>query len=183
MWIWVGAGTTVVLLSSSTARARVKRAITGQTTALLPAGRKVGKGQKYLRQRTKTHKHRGIDVGAPKGSPIYAPMAGKIAAYWKDGTVSGYGNALVIRHAGTDQTLYAHLDTFAPGLKKGSKIIKGQLIGYVGQTQKPRAEMRTAPHLHFEVHKQHILKINENSPVREDPELWLARHGVPVIGA
>lgn len=181
MWIWIGAGTTVVLLASSKARAMVKRA-TGQTTALLPAGRKVGKGQKYLRVRSATHKHRGIDISAPKGSPIYAPMAGKIAAFWRDGTVSGYGNSLVLRHAGTEQTLYAHLDKFATGLKKGSKISKGQLLGYVGQTQKPRPEMKTAPHLHFEVHKQHILRINENSPVREDPELWLGRHGVPVIG-
>lgn len=172
---------TVVLLASSKARAMVKRA-TGQTTPLLPAGRKVGKGQKYLRQRTPTHKHRGIDISAPKGSPIYAPMAGTLAAYWPNGRVSGYGNSLVLRHAGSDQTLYAHLDRFAAGLKKGSKVNKGQLLGYVGQTQLPRDPMKTAPHLHFEVHKQHILRINENSPEREDPEIWLARHGVPVIG-
>lgn len=179
-WVWFGGFGGLWLLFSSRAQAAVAHVVQGRKRALLPAGKKVGKGQKYLRKRSATHLHRGIDISAPKGAKIYAPLGGTVAAFWPNGRVSGYGNALVVRHAGKDQTLYAHLNAFAPGIAKGSVVKQGDLLGFVGQTQLPRAEMRTAPHLHFEVHLEHTMKVNENNPPRMDPEVWLTRLGVPI---
>jgi len=61
------------------------------------------------------------------------------------GKKQGYGNVIVVRHSGQNETLYAHLSRFKPGVKVGAKVRQGQVIGFVGQSG-----LATAPHLHYE---------------------------------
>jgi murein DD-endopeptidase MepM/ murein hydrolase activator NlpD len=62
------------------------------------------------------------------------------------GRQGGYGNLVVIRHPNGYKTFYGHLSGFARGVRKGSGVTQGQLIGYVGSTG-----ISTGPHLHFEM--------------------------------
>jgi len=90
-----------------------------------------------------TKVHKGVDFGAPTGTPIYAAGNGTIIEMGPKGS---YGNYVRIRHNGTYQTAYAHTSRFAKGLHKGDKVKQGQVIAYVGTTGRS-----TGPHLHFEV--------------------------------
>ena len=63
------------------------------------------------------------------------------------GRRNGYGNLIVLRHHGGYSTYYAHLRNFAAGLRAGSRVVQGEIIGYVGQTG-----WATGPHLHYEFH-------------------------------
>jgi murein DD-endopeptidase MepM/ murein hydrolase activator NlpD len=73
--------------------------------------------------------HKGIDFGAPTGTPIYAAGSGTVVEIGKKGA---YGNYIRIRHNGDYQTAYAHMSRFAKGLVQGEKVKQGQVIGYVG---------------------------------------------------
>ena len=92
----------------------------------------------------KTKFHYGVDFSAPKGTPIYATGDGKIRKTKK--SRRGFGNTVIIDHGYGYESLYAHMQKFI--VKKGQKIKRGDLIGYVGNSGKS-----TAPHLHYEVHK------------------------------
>lgn len=87
--------------------------------------------------------HKGIDIPATTGTPIYAVAAGTIVTRQTD---SGFGNWIQISHSGPLRTEYAHMSKFQSGLAVGDKVKKGQLIGYVGSTGNS-----TGPHLHFGV--------------------------------
>lgn len=87
--------------------------------------------------------HKGIDFAAPTGTPIFAAGDGRIE---KAGRFSSYGNYVRIRHRSDLDTAYAHMSKIAPGVKPGSRVKQGQLIGYVGTTGRS-----TGPHLHYEV--------------------------------
>ncbi|MFB5944825.1 M23 family metallopeptidase [Albibacterium profundi] len=87
--------------------------------------------------------HSGIDFSAPIGTPVYATGNGKIIKVSSD---HGYGRHIEIDHGFGYKTLYAHLSKFA--VKKGKKVKRGDLIGYVGNTG-----ASTGPHLHYEVLK------------------------------
>jgi len=87
--------------------------------------------------------HRGTDFAAPMGTPIMASGSGVITrARW----CGGGGNCIKIKHNSTYETVYAHMKSFARGIKEGIRIKQGQIIGYVGSTGKS-----TGPHLHYEV--------------------------------
>jgi murein DD-endopeptidase MepM/ murein hydrolase activator NlpD len=86
--------------------------------------------------------HKGVDYAAPTGTPITAAGNGKIEF---KGTKGGYGNTIVIQHAGNHSTLYAHMSGFAKGIKQGASVKQGQVIGYLGQSG-----LATGPHLHYE---------------------------------
>jgi len=86
--------------------------------------------------------HRGIDYGAPRGTPILVTADGRISFIGRKG---GYGKTIVIRHGGTYSTLYGHMSRFKRGLRKGSNVNEGDVIGYVGSTG-----MATGTHLHYE---------------------------------
>jgi len=87
--------------------------------------------------------HMGTDFAAPMGTPIMASGSGTITrAKW----CGGGGNCIKIKHNSTYQTVYAHMKSFAKGIKVGKKVRQGQIIGYVGSTG-----MSTGPHLHYEV--------------------------------
>lgn len=86
-------------------------------------------------------KHEGIDLAAPRGTPVYAPADGTVErASW----FSSYGNFIEIDHGGSMETRYGHLSGYA--VAAGDHVTKGQLIGYVGTTGRS-----TGPHLHYEV--------------------------------
>ena len=87
--------------------------------------------------------HKGVDFGAPEGTPVHAAEDGVIEAIGRRGH---YGLYLRIRHCSTVETAYAHLAGFAPGLKVGSTVSRGQVIAEVGRTG-----WATGPHLYYEV--------------------------------
>ncbi|MEX1109612.1 MAG: M23 family metallopeptidase, partial [Dongiaceae bacterium] len=87
--------------------------------------------------------HRGVDFGAPSGTPIYAAGDGTIESIGDNG---GYGNYIRIRHNSEYSTAYAHMNGFAKGLNQGDRVRQGDIIGYVGTTGRS-----TGPHLHYEV--------------------------------
>lgn len=86
--------------------------------------------------------HKGVDYGAPVGTRVRATADGTVEFVGKQG---GYGNLIVLKHQGQYSTLYGHLSSFAKGLRKGSKISQGDIIGFVGMTG-----LATGPHLHYE---------------------------------
>ena len=86
--------------------------------------------------------HHGVDLAAKVGTPVWTTGEGHVAFI---GTKSGYGKTIVIQHNAIYKTLYAHMSKFATGLKVGSKVKQGQVIGYVGMTG-----ITTGPHLHYE---------------------------------
>jgi len=89
--------------------------------------------------------HRGTDFAAPMGTSIMASGSGIITrARW----CGGGGNCVKIKHNSTYQTIYAHMKSFARGIREGVRIKQGQIIGYVGSTGNS-----TGPHLHYEVVK------------------------------
>ena len=90
----------------------------------------------------KWRSHKGVDYAAPRGTPVKATGNGKVVFRGKKG---GYGNVIFLRHGGKYTTVYGHLSRFAKGLKRGSKVKQGQVIGYVGSTG-----LATGPHLHYE---------------------------------
>jgi len=90
-----------------------------------------------------TKMHSGTDFAAPKGTPIMASGDGVII---KSRWCGGGGNCVKIKHNSTYQTVYAHLSKFGKGIKKGTRVKQGQIIGYVGSTG-----LSTGPHLHYEV--------------------------------
>lgn len=90
-----------------------------------------------------TRMHQGIDFAAPAGTPVYAAADGVVEQI---GTANGYGRMVTLRHAGGTETRYAHLSAFARGLKRGSRVRQGDVIGKVGSSG-----LATGPHLHYEI--------------------------------
>ncbi len=91
-----------------------------------------------------TRMHRGVDFGAPSGTRVYAAGDGTLTQI---GWSAGYGNYIEIDHNRQYATGYGHLSAFAQGLREGSRVKQGAVIGYVGMTG-----LATGPHLHYEVH-------------------------------
>ncbi len=91
----------------------------------------------------KVRAHRGVDYAAPSGTPIRATGDGRIQFRGRKG---GYGKTIIITHTGGKySTLYAHLKGYARGIRNGTSVRQGQVIGYVGKTG-----LATGPHLHYE---------------------------------
>ena len=86
--------------------------------------------------------HKGVDYAAGMGTPIRAVGDGTIDFA---GVSGGYGNMVVLKHWSNYSTAYAHMSRFAPGLRRGTKVSQGQVIGYVGSTG-----WSTGAHLHYE---------------------------------
>ena len=109
--------------------------------------------------------HRGVDYGAPTGTPVRATGDGVVVSAGRKG---GYGNAVVLAHGRSYRTLYGHLSRFARGLHSGQRVRQGQLIGYVGATG-----WATGPHLHYEfqvngVHKDPLrVQLPHSEPIAD----------------
>jgi murein DD-endopeptidase MepM/ murein hydrolase activator NlpD len=86
-------------------------------------------------------KHTGIDYAAPSGTPIRTVGDGKVVAVAYS---RSNGRYVKIRHNSVYTTMYLHMSRFGKGIKKGSMVKQGQIIGFVGSTG-----LATGPHLHF----------------------------------
>lgn len=103
--------------------------------------------------------HKGVDYGAPTGTPILAAARGRVDIA---GELSGYGSTVVIRHNNdTLETLYGHMSQIL--VKEGQWVEQGTVIGLVGSTG-----YSTGPHLHFEV-------------LQPTSDGWVAIDPVPLI--
>ncbi len=102
--------------------------------------------------------HRGIDYGAPYGTPVRATGRGTVT---RAGRWSGYGLAVEIRHANDVRTRYAHLSAIGRGIRSGVRVEQGQVIGKVGATG-----LATGTHLHYEFlqHGQHRNPLSVSVP-------------------
>ena len=100
-----------------------------------------------------TKMHKGVDFGAPTGTPVMASGNGVVKmAGWH----GGYGRYIELKHVSAYSTAYAHLSRFARGIKSGARVRQGQVIGFVGTTGRS-----TGPHLHYEV----LLKDKQINPM------------------
>jgi len=97
----------------------------------------------YYGRKSSNAFHNGIDFEGKTGEPIYAAADGVIN---HQGWYFNYGRTVKIGHADNFETLYAHMSRFADGFGPGSRVRKGDLIGYVGSTGRS-----TGAHLHFSV--------------------------------
>lgn len=94
----------------------------------------------------RVHKmHAGVDFSVPAGTPVYATGDGVVQFA---GTSSGYGRNIRIRHPKAKRTtLYAHLSRIPDEIRPGTRVKRGDVIGYSGNTG-----LSTSPHLHYEIH-------------------------------
>ena len=92
--------------------------------------------------------HKGVDICAPAGTPIYASAGGTVtkAGYNKAGAGTGYGYSVIISHSGGYTTVYAHCLSLT--VSAGQSVRQGQLIGYVGSTGRSSGN-----HCHFEIRR------------------------------
>lgn len=106
--------------------------------------------------------HHGVDYAAPTGTPVVTIGDGTVIE--KGWDKKGGGNYIKVKHNSTYTTTYMHLNGFAKGIQKGSKVKQGQLIGYVGSTG-----MSTGPHLDFRLNKngKYINPLTFESPSAE----------------
>ncbi len=124
--------------------------------------------------------HHGVDLAARRGTPVVAAGSGRVTRVGR-GHV-GYGNWVHIDHKGTGfETRYGHFSRIAPGIRKGTWVKQGDVIGYVGSTGHA-----TGPHLHYEVFRDgrriNPLKV-KGSPVKriegEQLASYLTTHYLP----
>jgi murein DD-endopeptidase MepM/ murein hydrolase activator NlpD len=86
--------------------------------------------------------HKGVDYAARTGTPVKATGSGEVTFLGRKG---GYGQVIIIQHGDRYETVYAHLSDYKGGLREGSRVRQGEIIGFVGQTG-----LATGPHLHYE---------------------------------
>lgn len=89
--------------------------------------------------------HLGVDYGAPTGTPVIAVATGQVVSA---GRSSGSGNMVRLRHTNGYETYYLHLSAFAEGVRSGTRVVQGQVIGRVGATG-----LATGPHLDYRMRK------------------------------
>ena len=94
------------------------------------------------------HRHEAIDIMAPRGTPVLAADDGTVVKLFlsKPGGLTVYQ----FDHSQTYCYYYAHLDDYAPRLKEGTLLRKGDVLGYVGSSGNASPD---APHLHFAISK------------------------------
>jgi murein DD-endopeptidase MepM/ murein hydrolase activator NlpD len=107
--------------------------------------------------------HKGVDLAAPRGTPVRAVADGWVRTA---GWMGGLGRAVSLEHVGDRVTTYGHLSEIAPGIQDGASVEQGQVIGYVGSTG-----LATGPHLHYEV---------EEGGVALDPMMFQVEPDDPV---
>jgi peptidoglycan LD-endopeptidase LytH len=98
--------------------------------------------------RGRSRLHRAVDIMAPRGSPVRAVDGGTIVRL----ASGGAGGTTIYQHDAEARFCYyyAHLQGYAPGLREGQEVARGDVIAYVGTTGNAPA---TAPHLHFAIYR------------------------------
>jgi peptidoglycan hydrolase-like protein with peptidoglycan-binding domain len=119
----------------------------GVTLDVFPVQGKCWYGDTWLAPRSGGRLHQGVDIIAPTGKLLYAVVSGTVSKIYIDRPGALAGNGLRIAQDNGTYFTYLHLDRFAEGIKVGTKVTAGQVIGYVGNTG-----ASATPHLHFEVH-------------------------------
>lgn len=123
--------------------------------------------------------HRGVDYAAPHRTPVKATGDGIVSHLGRKGAL---GNAIILRHAGRYDTVYAHLSGYTKGLRTGQRIKQGQIIGYVGMTG-----LATGPHLHYEfrvngVHRNPLtVKVPKTNDVPANEMKQFITHSEPFL--
>lgn len=106
--------------------------------------------------------HPGVDFGAPRGTPIHAPLSGTVRATGNTDAVSGcysWGKWTLVDHSNGLSTLYAHQDLIS--VTPGESVKTGEIIGYTGNTG-----FSTGPHLHFTVYATEAVQVRNFSEIR-----------------
>ena len=103
--------------------------------------------------------HRGVDYGAPPGAPVIAVATGRVASATFD---NANGRMVRLRHASGYESYYLHLSAFAPGIRAGTSVAQGAMIGRVGSSG-----LATGPHLHYGLQKNGVFV----NPLREHRNL------------
>ncbi len=127
---------------------RLDTGLTASTGVAVPSRRPIEKmslsssyGMRVHPVTGKLARHQGIDIPAPRGTPIYATADGIVGrAQW----LGGYGNYVEVEHGNAIQTRYGHMSSYA--VSSGQQVKKGDILGYVGSTGRS-----TGNHLHYEV--------------------------------
>jgi len=101
--------------------------------------------------------HDGIDIAAPEGTPILAIEAGEVI--YSD-QLRGYGNMVILRHAGGIVSVYAHNESNL--VREGQSVVRGEVVARVGSTGRV-----SGPHLHFEIRRNNAAQ----DPLRYLPQL------------
>ncbi len=106
--------------------------------------------------------HHGVDFSAPKGTPVRTVASGVVEFAGRKG---GHGIILEIRHSDRFTTGYSHLSKISSGLKRGSRVNKGDVIGAVGMTG-----LATGPHLHFSLYDKgkYVDPLRTDLPLADD---------------
>ena len=180
LWFAIGAlGVLALLLKSST----TEYSSTGTGFVNPITGKKLATTGTlaFMNARSAWHTHRGVDIPAPKGTPVRAAANGIVRVateVYKQG-FSGYGAVVVLEHNGV-WTLYGHLNSV--NVSVGQKVGAGQQIGTVGTTQffsdDPTRMDKIGAHLHFEVSPRKYPQESEAN--RIDPVAWLRSGGASV---
>ena len=125
--------------------------------------------------------HKGVDYGAPMKTPIMATGDGIVTLA---GRKKGYGKTVIIRHGHKYQTLYAHMNSYAKGIKAGARVKQGEVIGYVGKTG-----WTTGPHLHYEfringVHQNPLtVELPKSAPIDKKYEIAFKKNATVWVAA
>ncbi len=90
-----------------------------------------------------TRRHAGVDLPAPRGTPVRAAADGMVRYFGRNGS---YGRFIRLDHGFGLETAYGHLRRYALGLRRNARVRRGEVIGYVGSSG-----LSTGPHLHYEV--------------------------------
>ena len=123
--------------------------------------------------------HKGVDYAASRGTPIKATGDGKVI---HRGNKGGYGKTVIIQHGNSYSSLYAHMSKYARGVRNGSRVKQGQIIGYVGSSG-----LATGPHLHYEfrvngVHRNPLtVKLPDAQPLSKQYMTDFKTHAEPLI--
>jgi murein DD-endopeptidase MepM/ murein hydrolase activator NlpD len=94
--------------------------------------------------------HLGVDLAAPRGTPVMATAEGKVEHIGRKG---GFGKTVILQHHGGYKTYYGHLNGYKKGLKKGSGVHQKDIIGYVGSTG-----VSTGAHLDYRIKYNGVFK-------------------------
>ena len=119
-----------------------------------------------------THRpHLGVDYGVPTGTSVIAVANGTVVSAERN---SGSGNMVRLRHTNGYETYYLHLSSFAKGMRRGVRVVQGQMIGRVGSTG-----LSTGPHLDFRMRRNGtfvnpLLEHRKLPPGDPVPEKYLA---------
>lgn len=139
--------------------------------------------RRYQRPDGSWHFHQGVDMPAPRGTPLYAVDGGVIEqCHGGDGPVrgfDGYGRCVVVRFTSGLWGLYAHMERV--DVRTGDIVVKGQQLGTVGGTafRREAPAHQCGPHLHFELAATRYPKPRDRKPAdwgRVNPAEWLLQN-------